>query len=73
MEQRKIRSLSNNAKIIKITGQNTGPLDGVDCEYDCHIVEKEWVGRTYTNMIPCYIDHYIITADYYNAHWTSSF
>ena len=32
MEQRKIRNLSDNAKIIKITGQNTGPFDGVDCE-----------------------------------------
>ena len=67
MEQRKIRSLSNNAKTIKIAGQ------GNDCLHDCHIVEKEWVGRTYTNMIPCYIDHYIITADYYNASWTDWF
>ncbi len=36
MEQRKIRNLSDNAKIIKITGQNTGPIDGVDCDLDCH-------------------------------------
>jgi len=36
MEQRRIRNLSDNAKIIKITGQNTGPIDGVDCELDCH-------------------------------------
>ena len=73
MEQKKIRRLSNNAKIIRITGQNTAPPDGGDCEHDCHIVEQEWVGRIYTSMIPCYIDQYIITADYYNEHWTSAF
>ena len=72
MELRKVRHLSENAKKIKITGQASGPSEH-DCVYDCHIQEKEWVGRTYTNMTPCYVDHYIIVADYYNASWTSWF
>lgn len=74
MEQRKVKTLSNNAKTIKISGQNVGPIDGVDCLYDCHIVEKEEVKRVYhPNMMPCYTVYYKITADYYNASWTAQF
>lgn len=74
MEQKVVKRLDDTSKTIKVSGQNKGPLDGVDCNYDCHIVEKEWVGRQYQpNMMPCYVDVYRIVADYYNQHWTSAF
>lgn len=71
MEQKIVKKLGENAKSIKVSGQATG---SDDCMYDCHIQEKELLYREYLpNQMPCYIDHYRITADYYNQSWTSWF
>lgn len=73
MEQKIVKHLENSAKTIKVSGQNKGFFDGKDCMYDCHIQEKEWIGRRWVPFTVCYEDVYRIISDYYNASWSESF
>ena len=72
MEQRKIRNLSDNAKIIKITGQNTGPFDGVDCEHDCYHKDpiRAYYSAPYNGCFQSTIIGYV---EYYDAATTDWF
>lgn len=72
MEQKVVKTLSNDVKTIRISGQNKGPIDGKDCMYDCHIVEKVVDHYEYLAFTVCYTIVYRITADYYNESWSSS-
>lgn len=73
MEQKVVKHLENSAKTIKVSGQKNGPLDGKNCLFDCHIVEKEWIRREWSPQYTvCYIDHYRIISDYYNASWSDN-
>lgn len=72
MEQRKVRKLSDNAKIIKVTGQNNGPFDGVDCEQDCH--HKDPIRKYYSAPYNgCYQSVIIGYHEYYDQVTTSWF
>lgn len=72
MEQKVVKRLEDSSKTIKVSGQNKGPIDGKDCMYDCHIVEKEWVRREWAPYTVCYKDVYRIISDYYNSSWSES-